>query len=136
MGKGPKLTEREQVARAIGRSRKAVTTYLKLGPQYNRKNPGGRPRILSTRFEEIPKIKILQWPVKGSDLSPIENVWGEIVNKLKKREITKNANELWDLILDTWNEISNDTAYFINLYNSIPSRIQDVHEKNGLWSKY
>ncbi|RWR98610.1 hypothetical protein B4U79_02604, partial [Dinothrombium tinctorium] len=91
--------------------------------------------INCTGFPELEKMNTITWPVKGSDMSPIENVWALMVKKLNNSS-PKNAQELWENVFKTWCEISKDTKYFMDLYNSIPNRIKQVYANNGHWTKY
>ncbi|RWS12611.1 hypothetical protein B4U79_17439 [Dinothrombium tinctorium] len=86
-------------------------------------------------FPELEKMNTITWPVKGSDMSPIENVWALMVKKLNNSS-PKNAQELWENVFKTWCEISKDTKYYMDLYNSIPNRIKQVYANNGHWTKY
>ena len=43
----------------------------------------------------------IKWPPNSSDLSPIENVWAILKEKLSKRKI-RNLDDLRDNILDIW----------------------------------
>ncbi|GJQ67597.1 hypothetical protein Trydic_g8402 [Trypoxylus dichotomus] len=38
-------------------------------------------RLVTERFDAHPQFTVLDWPVKSSDLNPIENLWGCIVNR-------------------------------------------------------
>ena len=60
-----------------------------------------------TSYDSKSTIEILfgnntiDWPPNSPDLSPIENVWGILKEKLSKRKIN-NLDELRDNILDIW----------------------------------
>ena len=43
----------------------------------------------------------LEWPPNSPDLSPIENVWAILKEKLSKRDI-KNFDDLRENIMDIW----------------------------------
>lgn len=67
-------------------------------------------------------------------MSPIENIWGIMVRKLngcnyRNKEFCANIN----LILEILNE---DKCIYINLYNSLPERIEGVVNNNGEFTKY
>ena len=81
-----------------------------------------------------PEIQLLDWPAKGADMNPIENVWA-LLKKRLNRDGVRNADELWDRIQVTWNELRNNPNLVPNLVNSMPRRIQSV-DKQGGWTKY
>lgn len=81
------------------------------------------------------KIKVLPWPPRSPDLNPIENVWGtlsQLVYADGKQFETKE--ELKDAILRCWGEISGETIR--NLYNSMPTRVEQVISSQGAIIEY
>ena len=77
----------------------------------------------------------MTWPVKGGDMSPIENVWAIMVKRLNSEKF-KNVNEFWLKIKEIWQNISDDKLIYLNLYNSLPTRMKAVEEATGLFTKY
>ena len=48
----------------------------------------------------------------------------------------RNRDELWDNVLDAWEEIAQDLDYFRRLADSVPSLAEAVREAEGYWTKY
>ncbi|KAJ4444694.1 hypothetical protein ANN_06491 [Periplaneta americana] len=69
------------------------------------------------------------------DLNVIENLWAE----LKKRRIAtyahrrpRNRDELWDEVVDTWEDLAGDQNLLHNLVTFIPDRLTAVIEADGV----
>lgn len=90
-------------------------------------------------FQRRPEIEIINWPPKSPDLNVIENLWAE----LKKRRIAtyahrrpRNRDELWDQVVDTWEDLAGDQNLFHNLVTSMPDRLRAVIEADGMWTRF
>ena len=55
------------------------------------------------------KIETLNWPPFPSDMNPIEHLWDELGRRMKKHH-PKNKEELKEIILKVWNNISTDVT--------------------------
>lgn len=73
------------------------------------------------------------WPPKGPDMNPVENVWAEMERRLPDR-LPKNKDELWDMVQGTFESL--EVEYFKSLVESMPDRMAVVASKFGGWSKY
>ncbi|GFT58032.1 transposable element Tc1 transposase [Trichonephila clavipes] len=61
------------------------------------------------------------WPPKGPDMNPVENVWAEMVRRLeihRRHTGVRNRDQLWEDILHVFYEIPDE--YFENLVRSMP----------------
>ena len=67
------------------------------------------------------------------DLSPIENLWKIIKDKLAGKYF-HSKKKLWEEILNIWNSIPLDTL--ITLVESMPRRIEAVIKSRGGPTKY
>lgn len=75
------------------------------------------------------------WPPKGPDMNPVENVWAELVRRVEKnRQGIVNRDQLWEDIWRAFQEIPD--SYFENLIRSMPNRVGTVASKHGGWTKY
>ncbi|GFX43064.1 transposable element Tc1 transposase [Trichonephila clavipes] len=77
------------------------------------------------------------WPPKGPDMNPVENVWAEMVRRLeihRRHTGVQNRDQLWEDILHVFHEIPDE--YFENLVQSMPRRVRTVTSKHGGWAKY
>ncbi|KAJ4450827.1 hypothetical protein ANN_02258 [Periplaneta americana] len=90
-------------------------------------------------FQRRPEIEIINWPPKSPDLNVIENLWAE----LKKRGIAtyahrrpRNRDELWDQVVDTWEDLAGDQNLFHNLVTSMPDRLRAVIEADCMWTRF
>lgn len=72
------------------------------------------------------------WPPKGPDMNPVENVWAELVRRT--RNDATNRNQLYENVYSTFQQL--DTAYFDKLIESMPRRLEQVIEAHGGWTKY
>lgn len=77
------------------------------------------------------------WPPKGPDMNPVENVWAELVRRieLKRRKTgVQNINQLWEDVLQCFYAIPE--TYFKKLIDSMPTRVRTVSQRRGGWTKY
>ena len=95
-------------------------------------HPVHKSRALSKYFQEVGWRKLV-WPPRSPDLSPIENVWGLLKQKIS-RETFEDIDELEDFIVNWWNSLN--ASYFRNLYESMPIRIQQVIDCDGNYIPY
>ena len=71
---------------------------------------------------------LMPWPAKSPDLSPIEQIWAYIKNRLAGRNF-QNRDELFDAILFEWNAIPNYVIH--NIYQSFWARCIVCINHNG-----
>lgn len=88
---------------------------------------------LTKHWLETHNMNVMEdWPPKGPDMNPVENVWAELVRRT--RPDSANREQLWENILVAFNELDDD--YFNNLIESMRRRIANVLMKRGGWTKY
>ncbi len=75
----------------------------------------------------------LPWPAKSADLSPIENLWSYLAREVEK-EHAKTVPQLKAAIARTWQGLPRELL--TSLYASLPSRVQEVIDNDGYYSKY
>jgi hypothetical protein len=95
---------------------------------------------------EHPEIVALDWPVKGADMNPIENLWGHLVVALNKSRNEQGlpfhardangADELYALVNSEWQKLMRNETYIESLIESMPRRLQEVINEEGGWTKY
>lgn len=72
------------------------------------------------------------WPPKGPDMNPVENIWAELV-RLVRRDST-NKNELWENVMEAFEKLTDN--YYNTLVESMNRRISSVLMQRGRWTKY
>ena len=89
----------------------------------------------ATEWFEDNDIQVLSWPAQSPDLNPIEHLWEHLKRQLRKySNPPRGAHELWDRLVDEWNEIGPEVCQ--NLIESMPRRIQAVIKAKGGHTKY
>ena len=78
----------------------------------------------------------MNWPPKGPGMSPIENVWAEMVRILEDQPLVQDANQLWQQIQAGWTTLSQWPPYWHTLLLSMPRWMAAAVSNGGHWSKY
>jgi len=87
-------------------------------------------------FRQHPEITVLDWPSKGADMNPIENVWGDMVKCFEGRR-ARNRDEVFEMALALWEHFKiGRPEYWSKLARSMVNRLQLVIEAEGYWTKY
>lgn len=85
---------------------------------------------LTKKFLEDNSIICPTWPSKSPDLSPIENIWGWITNKVYfGNPPYQDIKSLKSAIFQAWDEIPDDLID--SLIESMPGRMLEVIKNNG-----
>lgn len=80
-------------------------------------------------------INILEWPSNSPDLNIMENVWGWLsLQVYKNSRQFSTSEELQKALQQAWNQIP--VNYLKTLYDSMPSRIFELIQKNGKCTNY
>lgn len=90
----------------------------------------------STReFIANQRVDILSWPGNSPDLNIMENLWAEVVTRVRRhRTLPRNQEELWARVQQAWADIPLSTVQ--KLFNSMPARIAAVIKSKGGPTKY
>lgn len=75
----------------------------------------------------------LETPPQSPDIKPIEHLWEELDQRLRKHSIS-NKNDLKDVLLQEWNNIGENITN--TLVQSMPKRLQAVLDQKGYPTKY
>ena len=94
-----------------------------------------KARVVTAWFADRRQYEVLPWPAKGADMNPIENVWGDMVCKLKSKQAT-TQDELGADVSAIWDRLGDKERYWQRLACSMPKRLQMVIEAEGNWNKY
>lgn len=88
---------------------------------------------LAKHWFEAHNIEVMEdWPPKGPDMNPVENVWAQL-EKQTSRDMT-NKYQLWENVYAAFNQLTD--SYFDELLESMPRRMAAVLQKRGKWTKY
>ena len=90
-------------------------------------------RVVTDWFESK-NILVLNWPSRSPDLNIIENVWARIKYEMRD-QFFEDVEDLWREVQRLWNELITD-EFVINLYNSIPRRIEAMIRAGGGHTRY
>ncbi|GFT17387.1 transposable element Tcb1 transposase [Trichonephila clavipes] len=96
-----------------------------------------RPHVarIVQRFFVNHQIELLPWPARSPDLSPIENMWSMVVQKLT--QITPAAatpDQLWQRVEAAWSAVPQE--HILSLFELMPRRVAAVIASNGGYSGY
>ena len=90
-------------------------------------------------FARRPEIELITWPPKSPDLNVVEHMW----TKLKEGMILRygnnpprNPQQLWDQVVEIWDDLAQDHDYCLTLVDSMPRRCQVVTDAGGMWTRY
>ncbi|GFW80891.1 transposable element Tcb1 transposase [Trichonephila clavipes] len=81
------------------------------------------------------QIELLPWPARSPDLSPIENMWSMVAQRLI--QITPPAttpDQLWQRVKAAWSAVPQE--HIQSLFESKPRRVAAVISNNGGYSSY
>ena len=80
-------------------------------------------------------IESMPWLAQSPDLNPIENLWNELEQKVRKyKPLPKNQDNLWQILQEEWSKLDIDICK--NLVDSMPRRIAAVINNKGNPTKY
>ncbi|KAK4328864.1 hypothetical protein Pmani_000754 [Petrolisthes manimaculis] len=94
-----------------------------------------RSKVVQQWLNEHPELEVFDWPTKGCDINPIENLWAimcrewDVGDDRTEAGIERKAREVWESVRRRPNVCS-------NLVKSIPSRLEEVISAFGGWSSY
>ncbi|GFS52869.1 transposable element Tcb1 transposase [Trichonephila clavipes] len=96
-----------------------------------------RPHVarIVQRFFVHHQIELLPWLARSPDLSPIENMWSMVAQRLT--QITPPAatpDQLWQRVEAAWSAVPQE--HIQSLYESLPRRVAAVISNNGGYSDY
>ena len=90
-------------------------------------------------FARRPEIELIPWPPKSPDLNVIEHLWA----KFKEGKILRSRNnpprnpqQLWDQVVEIWDDFAQENEYCWTLVDSMPQRCQAVIVAGGMWTRY
>ncbi|GFV27248.1 transposable element Tc1 transposase [Trichonephila clavipes] len=93
-------------------------------------------RIVSTLNSQlyIFEIELLPWPVRSPDLSPIENMWSTVDQRLPHITSPAATDQLWLRVEAARSAVPQE--HIQSLFESMPRRVAAVISNNGGYSGY
>jgi transposase len=90
---------------------------------------------VATAVREAYRIKKLSWPPQSPDLNPIENLWHEMKDSIRRKSpAPSNLQELKKYVKRAWKDLPPE--YYQRLIDSMPDRVSAVIAANGYHTKY
>ncbi|KAJ3726346.1 hypothetical protein DFJ43DRAFT_1002330 [Lentinula guzmanii] len=97
----------------------------------DQKNTG---RLVQNWFSEK-NLAQLKWPASSPDMNIQEHVWAELEAIACRYEPAPHTeDEMWEVLQWAWSEISME--FIVNLYASLPCRINTLIKAKGWNTKY
>ena len=97
--------------------------------------PVHQANIIKEYLQSLQNFITIQLPPKGSDLNPIENIWGVMARKLNINP-TWNSDKFKENILSVWEYYMDKKDFLANLSNSMTEKFMNVIGMEGHWTKY
>ncbi|GFY02970.1 transposable element Tcb1 transposase [Trichonephila clavipes] len=95
------------------------------------------PHVARTvqRFFLNHQIELLPWPARSPDLSPIENMWSMVAQRLTQITLpTATPDQLWQSVEAAWFAVPQE--HIQSLFELMPRRVTAVIFNNGGYSGY
>ncbi|KFM74756.1 Transposable element Tcb1 transposase, partial [Stegodyphus mimosarum] len=114
-----------------------VLPYLQGLPTAIFQQDNARPHVapIVQGFFVSRQIELLPWLARSPDLSPIENMWSMVAQRLT--QITSQAatpDQLWQRVEAAWSAVTQE--HIQSLFESMPRRVAAVSSNNGGYSGY
>ncbi|RCN25850.1 hypothetical protein ANCCAN_28435 [Ancylostoma caninum] len=74
-------------------------------------------------------VKVMDWPPESPDLNPIELVWGNMKNNIRKNKNVRTLDELRDEVIKYWKSLTPEICS--NYIRGIPKKMNRVVEQRG-----
>ncbi|GFW91486.1 transposable element Tcb1 transposase [Trichonephila clavipes] len=85
------------------------------------------------RFFVNHQIELLPWPACSPDLSPIENMWSMVSQRLTQIMLpAATPDQLWERLEAAWSAVPQE--HIQSLFESMPRRVTEVISNNGGYS--
>ena len=115
-----------------------VVPFLQSYPEvwiFQQDNASPHSAEITNQFLAQKDIRTLPWPPTSLDLSPIEHVWDQPKQSLRKTEpLARNTTELKDVLNYLW--LTYPQSSIRKLIDSIPRRIMQCIRKRGGPTRY
>ena len=99
------------------------------------KSPIHTARVVREWFANQNVLQLLDWPIRGCDMNPIEHVWANMVNTWDPAN-ERTPQTLMDHVNRSWEGLRRKPWIIRAMVASMPDRLAEVYEKEGGWSHY
>ncbi|GFY12956.1 transposable element Tc3 transposase [Trichonephila clavipes] len=96
-----------------------------------------RPHVarIVQRFFFNHQIELLPWPARSPDLSPIENMWSMVAQRLTQITLpAATPDQLWQHVAAAWSAVPQEQIQ--SLFEPMPRRVAAVISNNGGYSGF
>ncbi|GFX42500.1 transposable element Tcb1 transposase [Trichonephila clavipes] len=91
--------------------------------------------VMHHRTGPVPEIELLTWPARSPDLSPIENMWSMVAQRLTQiAPPAATSDQLWQCVEAAWSAVPQE--HIQSLFESITRHVAAVISNNGGYSGY
>ena len=114
-----------------------VLSYLQGLPTAIFQQDNARPHVarIVQGFFVNHQIELLPWPARSPDLSPIENMWSMVAQRLTQSSSPAvTPDQLWQRVEAAWSAVPQE--HIQSLFESMPRRVAAVISNNGGYSGY
>lgn len=114
-----------------------VLPYIQRLPSAIFQQDNARPHVARNvqEFFFTHQIELLPWPACSPDLSPIENVWSMLAQRLARdTPPAATPDQLWQYVEAAWTAVPQ--GYIQSLFDSMPRRVAAVIANNGGHTNY
>ena len=91
-------------------------------------------------FARRQDIELIDWPRHSPDVNPIQNMWAQVKKHMRKNwpnpSPRRPDDDLWKLVQDAWDAMVEKKHSVKRLVDSMSTRLQNVIELGGRWTKY
>lgn len=134
------VTQVLAVVFASGRSLRRLlhtTGYVPKVWHFQQDNDARHKAPAAMNFLSLHGVKLVRWPPRSPDWSPIENVWSVMIRKIREQQLREgghwNKEDMKRAIMEAWQSITR--AMCKKLCYSVPNRIRES-KANGWMSVY
>ena len=90
-------------------------------------------KVVLDHFDRQP-YRVIDWPAHSPDLSPIENLWANLKERLDRKHPDLTKKTLWEVTWTEWD--ATDPATIRALFDSMPARLQAAINARGGYTHY
>lgn len=124
------IMKKEQYEKILNENLKQSAVRMGLGRRFvfQHDNDPKHTSLLVKNYLQKSKVKVIDWPAQSPDLNPIENLWGELKQRVHARK-PSNLKELEDYAKEEWASIPKERCF--KLVQNYPKRLQEVIKQKG-----